>query len=785
MPVGDDDTIASSEPAATPASPTSSLEAVELVAKRYRIVRWLGGGGMGRVYEVVDTELDERIALKVLRGGLSADALERFRREVKLTRRILHRNVARMFDIGDHGDEKFLTMELVDGESLAGRARTALPWTELQPMAVQICAGLAAAHAAGVVHRDLKPDNVLIERGTQRVVLTDFGVARGGADPSVTQLGVVVGTPRYMSPEQLAGGEVSARSDLFSLGLMLYELAAGTRPWSGDSAIAIAIAQQTVPPRPLVALVPPSFAALIARCLELDPARRPASAAEIGEAIELTTEAPASVVAAGVPATQSGRAVRTVEALPTHATSLTTVAVLPVACGPGDEYLADGMLDDLIDTLSSSPTIRVRPAGVVRTLTEPDPRVVGRRLEVDHVVVVSIRRSPTGLRIAARLINVADGFQVWVHRTECVDAEILAISEALGRGIAAALSSRASIATRPTDPRAVDLYLRARAELRRFWGDHTQKAAELLTEAAAIAPTSAPILGALAYATVQTWVMRGSVELYPAARLAIERGLASGHGDAYLAAAIFKFNHGDLEEGARALGAALVRAPMSAQVHELAGRILIETAATDEARHHFATALALDPGRAQVIDMDLARIDALLGDWASATARMQRLLADPDQPIAQLGAVVETRLAGWRGDRDAVLVASTRFLPRVDHAGPGSLLAFIRESARAGSLDLDAWRSLALQFAAAGRPRRPQVFSFQLLAEVAVSVGTTELVLEVLDQAQSAGLLDVFWLDRCPLFAPLRQLPAFIATRDRVAARAHRVHAAIRDVAGG
>ncbi len=780
MPVGDDDTQLGT--AQVVAVAAHAIDA-ELVAKRYRIVRWLGGGGMGRVYEALDTELEEKVALKVLHGGLTADALERFRREVKLTRRILHRNVARMFDIGDHGAEKFLTMELVDGESLAARTGTVIAWAELQPIAVQICAGLAAAHATNVVHRDLKPDNVLVERGTGRVVLTDFGVARAAADPSVTQVGAVVGTPRYMSPEQLAGRDVDARSDLFSLGLMMYELATGTRPWSGDTAIAIAINQQTVPPRPFAAVVPPSFAALVGRCLEIDPAKRPQSAAEIGAAIESATEQPAKI-ATGIHTTQTVRPARTHDSSPTHITAVTTVAVLPVACGPGDEYLADGMLDDLIDTLSSSPTIRVRPAGVVRGVTEPDPRVIGRTLEVDHVVVASIRRAPAGLRIAARLINVADGFQVWVQRTECIETEILEVSESVGRGVAAALSSRATIATRPTDPRAVDLYLRARAELRRFWGSHTQQAMELLTEAAAIAPTSAPILGALAYASVQTWVMRGDVDLFPVARAAIERGLAAGHGDAYLASAIFKFNHGDLEDGARELGTALVRAPMSAQAHELAGRILIETEATEEARHHFTTAIALDPGRSHLIDADLARVEALLGDWGAAMVRVERLAKDPDKPIAQLGAVLETRLAGWRGDRAVVLAGSTRFMERLDKDGPSKLFGYIRESIHNGTLDLNAWQQLADRFAVANHPKRPQVFSFQILAEISVSIGTQELAIAVLDQAQRAGLIDVMWLDHCPLFAPLKALPQFHEIRDRVAKRARAVHAALHSVTG-
>ncbi|HEX8115339.1 MAG TPA: serine/threonine-protein kinase, partial [Kofleriaceae bacterium] len=235
----------------------------ELIAGRYRIVRWLGAGGMGRVYEALDTELGERVALKMLRGGLSDEAgwsatgwsatIERFRREVKLTRRIQHRNVARMFDIGEHRSDRFLTMELIDGSPLTRELGGEMAWPRLQRLAVQLCAGLAAAHDAGVVHRDLKPDNVMIERGTERAVIMDFGIARGGDEIGVTQLGALIGTPRYMAPEQLAGDAADHRADLFALGVMLHELATGTRPWPGDSPIAIAVAQATQPPRPIVA----------------------------------------------------------------------------------------------------------------------------------------------------------------------------------------------------------------------------------------------------------------------------------------------------------------------------------------------------------------------------------------------------------------------------------------------------------------------------------------------------------------------------------------------------
>src|ERR1044071_4902073 len=151
MPAGDEDTVASSLPTAA----GGYSEVAEVVAGRYKIVRWLGGGGMGRVYEALDTELGERVALKVLRAGLSEEALERFRREVKLTRRIQHRNVARMFDIGEQRSDKFLTMELIDGAPLTGELGGEMAWPRLQRLAVQLCAGLTAAHDAGVIHRDL------------------------------------------------------------------------------------------------------------------------------------------------------------------------------------------------------------------------------------------------------------------------------------------------------------------------------------------------------------------------------------------------------------------------------------------------------------------------------------------------------------------------------------------------------------------------------------------------------------------------------------------------------
>jgi serine/threonine-protein kinase len=781
MPVGDDDTVAGSLPSLA----GGQTDVPEVIAGRYQLVRWLGGGGMGRVYEVLDTELDERIALKVLRGGLSEEAIERFRREVRLTRRIQHRNVARMFDIGEHNGDKFLTMELVDGQPLTRELGAPLPWNKIQSIATQICAGLAAAHQTGVVHRDLKPDNVLIERGTQRAVITDFGIARSGDDASVTQVGVVIGTPRYMAPEQLAGSEVDARADIFSLGVMLYELATATRPWSGDNPIHIAVAQATQPMRPLVASVPLAFTELVTACLSLDREERPASAATIGETIAAT-----EYVSRDSPLPRAVKPARTPTITPTSAglttiNAETAIAVLPFQCAEADSYLADGLVEDLIDMLSTTAALRVRPAGVLRTAGQQDLREAGRQLGVDHVVSGSLRRTPTGLRVTARLLGIADGFQIWAHRADIAETDVLNLSDELGRGIAQALSTRAASQTGPMAPAAVDLYLRARSELRRFWGEHAEEATKLLEQAVAIAPTSGPILSTLAYASAQAWIRDGKADLLPRAQQNVERGLASGYGEAHLAASNLELNLNNHERAAHHLGLALARSPMSGPVHETAARLLIEVEASDAGRRHIETAIGLDPSRAMMVQPELMRMDAFAGDWASVEQRVQRMITDPDPAIVQLGSVIEARLSMWLGDVDRSQVALERVRARLPATGAFDLLALYRRWRATGEFDIAPWHGYVRHIFAPGRPQRPQLAALQRLAEVAATMQQDAAIELMLRVAADGGLLDLVWLDKMPSFRRVAHQPWFLAVRAQVADRAARTLSAYRSAASG
>jgi serine/threonine protein kinase/Flp pilus assembly protein TadD len=256
------------------------------IGKRYRVVRLLGRGGMGAVYRVYDKDLDREVALKLIRSDIAEDAetLGRFKREIQLSSKITHRNVLRVYDLGESDGIKFLTMQLISGDDLAAVIKAGrLPNDRLIRIFRQICEGLEAAHEQGVIHRDLKPGNVLLGP-EDRVYVTDFGLAKGHEQSAMTQTGAVIGTPYYMSPEQVQGKELDRRSDIFSLGVILYQMATGTLPYSGRTPYEVMLQRTQRPPRPASELnpdLPPFLARILERCLQIDPSLRYQTVAEI------------------------------------------------------------------------------------------------------------------------------------------------------------------------------------------------------------------------------------------------------------------------------------------------------------------------------------------------------------------------------------------------------------------------------------------------------------------------------------------------------------------------
>src|ERR1700736_3044751 len=280
----------------------------QIIAERYRVVALAGRGGMGEVYRAEDLRLSQIVAIKFLPSTLSQDAgaLARFHSEVRIARQVSHPNVCRVFDIGDADGVPFLTMEYVDGEDLGSLIRRIgrLSSDKAIEIARQICAGLAAAHERGVIHRDLKPANLMLD-GAGKIRITDFGLA--GIAASIQGADVRAGTPAYMAPGQLAGKEVTAKSDLYSLGLVLYEVLTGKRAFVATTLPELMrLREESVPTSPssLVRDLDPLLERVVLRCLERDPALRPASALQVAAALPGGDPLAAALAAGETPSPQ-------------------------------------------------------------------------------------------------------------------------------------------------------------------------------------------------------------------------------------------------------------------------------------------------------------------------------------------------------------------------------------------------------------------------------------------------------------------------------------------------
>ena len=747
-----------------------------LIAGRYELIGLVGVGGMGSVYHARDTELDEIIALKVLRRELvdAPGMLERFRREVKLARRVTHKNVARTFDIGEHAGERFLTMEFIEGESL-GRLlerEGTLGIGRAIEIISSVCSGLGAAHAASVVHRDLKPDNVLIATDG-RIVITDFGVARGGFEASPLQtLGLPVGTPAYMSPEQVEGApDIDARTDIYSLGAILYEFLAGEVAWGGPSPYAVAAARLTAPPpdpRRKRLDVPDALAEVALKCMARERNHRYGSAEELAAAL-------AEVGAQIDPATGRTRVPRRPSSSPPPREIEKLVAVLPFVNrgDPEEEYLADAFTEDLIEVLASTKGLRVTPLGAAMATksADADPRDRGRALGVQVVVDGSLRKQDGVVRISARLVSVADGFQLWTRRFERDAKDLLVVADEAASAIAESLTVRRLQPPReaPADPQALDLYLRARHAYHQAWTTNMQRAITLFEEALKRLPNDPRILSGYALAQMRRLGNEETSEgvAHVALRAAERaRAVAPNAGEPLVALAAYHLVMGDYRTAAREVNDALRRAPSLPDVHDLCGRILVEVGRPEEGISFLERALLLEPriGRAKG---DIARVSALLGDWSQVEPLYAVM---PKEESEQNGVwFLRARIAMWRGDVEWAARALAEMPATLALRAPIEGLCGVITTRVVPESLVTLVDSLGK---VTGRVRRRPIFFRQLKAESLAYVGDEGGALSAIEDGASLGLIDVVWLDRCPLFEAMRGSRRFAEARAQVAERA-------------
>ncbi len=731
------------------------------LAGRYRIEGELGAGGMATVYAARDLRHERDVAIKVLRPDVSnAIGRERFVREIRLAASLNHPHILPLYDSGEADGFLYFVMPVMRGQTLRDRLREKgrLPVDEALRIATEVADALDYAHRQDIVHRDIKPENILLHEG--HAVVADFGIgkallAAAASAKTFTQIGVTVGTPAYMSPEQAAGDDLDGRSDLFALGCVLYEMLTGDVAFEAPTAQAT-IAKRFIHTPPSVTStrsdVPTHVAEIVTRMLATERAGRHATGAEVVATLR-TPYAPAPPAAPVAPATDTPDA--------------KSIAVLPFAnmsADPDNEFFSDGLTEELITDLSGVQALRVisRNSAMALKGSTKAMREIGSELGVRYVLTGSVRKAGQALRINAQLVDAQTDAPLWAERYSGTMEDIFDVQERVSRAIVEALQVQLTsaedtrlAARRIADPRAFELYLQARSELRRH-GASPEHAGTLLERAIAIEGETPPLRALRAYMWI-TQVRGGlAADLTPLddaeaeARTLVEEVPDAPYGHALLG--IIGYERGHLREAARHLRNALELDPSDADVLFFL-TITLQAAGQIDAGIRLAARFQEADPLSPFANLMVGVTPWFAGRPGERVDAVENALAlDPDNPIVRWALGYTYALIGRTSDAAAEAQWMLQHAPEIAYTAQLASLVDAMEGRRADALD----RLSRLDL----KPLDSH-HTFHISESFAMA-GDTARALELLEWAVDHGFYPYrFLAEFCPFMEPLRQMPGF------------------------